>query len=364
MRKSIGAALALCVAGGVYLAAAPASASNMGFKLERQFKLEKDDLGRLYQNLYFVSFPLFNGLDPNLANTMPSPATANKCVNDPGPPDGPSVGDDFLNADDALCDMWTSRDGNMSIQHWIPSDAVGLPLTGLGCSFETRTAERTSFGIAFTGGFTGHDLSVPAQPIAAKDWRTDEYRGVGYVVNVGDRRGTAAPLHLNNAVIVGSHDPSFAGRTITAPCRPASEFLNVPYHTMYRTAAEILCGLGPPNGDWEDLLNNQSGNPGPDGEPDECPGAGSPGPGGVFDETAPRGYLISIRTFDNVKDGSLPPGGGTIPTDNTFMSLSANLNSFGTLRITGSNFNLIPGEAYRLDIPQTHTSTLWRSPHF
>jgi hypothetical protein len=341
----------------VYLEAAPAAASNMGFKLEREFKLEEDDLNRLYQNLYYVSFPLFNGLDPNLANTAAS--NGNKCVNDPGSAlagdEGPTVGDDFLNADDALCDLWTSRDGKMDISHWIPNDAVGAPATGAGCSPEVRTAENTSFGVRFTGTFTGHTSALV--PIAAKDWRTDEYRGVAYQINVGDRRGTASPLHLNRAVIVGSHDPSFAGRAIESVCIPAREFLNVPYHTMYRTADEILCGLGPPSGDWVDVVLNASGNPGSDGMPDTCPN-------GVFDETAPRGYQISIQTFDNVKDGSLPPGGGTIPSDNTSMGRIANLNSFGFLIFSGPNFNLIPGEGYRLNIPQSHTSTLWRSPHF
>ena len=56
-RRLLSTAAALMLAGGVYLSAGTAEASNMGFKLERSFSFVTGA-----QNLYLVSFPLFPGL--------------------------------------------------------------------------------------------------------------------------------------------------------------------------------------------------------------------------------------------------------------------------------------------------------------
>src|SRR2546426_9138008 len=109
LRKLTVAALALAVAGGVYLAGAPAHASNMGFKLERNFRVERDPAtNRAFTNIYFLSFPLFNGLDPDLANTaaIGTGGVTQPCVGDTG---GPAAGDGILNADDAICDFFAAR---------------------------------------------------------------------------------------------------------------------------------------------------------------------------------------------------------------------------------------------------------------
>lgn len=366
LRKFTGVTLAAAVAGGVYLTALPADASNMGFKLERSFKLESD-AGRPYRNLYYVSFPLFNGLDKNLANSYPSPATTNKCVGDPGTPAGPAAGDDFLNADDALCDLWTSRDGLMTIYHFIPSS----------CVFEVRTAEKSAFGVRFTGGWDSYidtnadgtkDTGDPNQALdtdrTSNPSALDDYRGVGYAVTVAKPSSPTDPTVVNTAVIVGSHDPNFPGRSITynAACpagTPRLEFVNLPYHTMYRTADEVLCGLDkvqdPTNG-WEDLVNNTTGAAGADGEPDTCPN-------GIYDTTAGNGYLIQIETWDNVKDGGGPQESGA-NTDNLVVVRTAGLTVFGRLDFTQQDFYLTPGDAYRVTLTNRHTTTTWRSPHF
>jgi hypothetical protein len=315
LRKMTVAALALSVAGGVYLAAAPAQASNMGFKLERNLRMERDDVSaRAFQNLYFVSFPLFNGLDPDLANT--ADPSANKCVGDVGPPIGPATGDGLLNADDAICDLWTSRRGLMSFSRFVNNE----------CRLDSRSANITFTGaIQFSGLFT-----------------TPLEREVGYQVVVGAPAGVTLD---NRVVIVGSHDPSYPGQTIHVNCRPQQYYLNLAYHTMYRTADEVFCGLE---------ITDWTPDPG-DGHPLTCPR-------GVYDTTVLQApYKIDLLTFDNVEDFDGPAGRNT---DNTFINRSITINFTGARVFTGDDFRLIPGDAYILNVPQTHADTTWLSPHF
>jgi hypothetical protein len=199
-------------------------------------------------------------------------ATNNKCVGDTNMPAGPTVGDDFVNSDDALCDMWTSRDGLMTIYHFIPTS----------CVFEVRSAEKGFGGVRFTGGWDSYkdtngdgtkDAPDPNQALdtdkTSNPTALDDYRAVGYQVTVAKSSNPIDPTVLNTSVIVGSHDPNYPGRQITynAACpasTPRLEFLNVPYHTMLRTADEVFCGLDitqdPVNG-WQDLVNNGTGGP-------------------------------------------------------------------------------------------------------
>jgi hypothetical protein len=315
LRKMTVAALALSVAGGVYLAAAPAQASNMGFKLERNLRAERDDVSaRAFQNLYYVSFPLFNGLDPDLANS--ADASQNKCVGDPGLPPGPLTGDGILNADDALCDLWTSRLGLMTFSRWVNNE----------CRSDSRSANiNFANQVQFSGLFT-----IPLE------------REVGYEVVVGSRPGVTLD---NRTVIVGSHDPSYPGQTLHVNCRPQKYYLNLPYHTMYRTVDEMMCGLEIT--DWQP-------DPG-DGHPLTCPR-------GVYDTTAITApYKIDILTFDNVEDFDGPAGRNT---DNTFINRSLTINFAGQRVFTGDDFRLIPGDAYIVGLPQTHADTTWLSPHF
>src|SRR5438128_2695007 len=97
------AATALALAGGVYLmGAAPAAASNMGFKLERSFDLVRRPNGTPLQNIYWLSRNLFDGL----GDVAGAPNPNNPCVGDPT---GPAVGNGIIDSDDMICDMWTAR---------------------------------------------------------------------------------------------------------------------------------------------------------------------------------------------------------------------------------------------------------------
>jgi hypothetical protein len=291
-RRLISTALAIMLAGGVYLSAGTAEASNMGFKLERSFAWQAGA-----KNLYFVSFPLFNGLGDISDGT------------------GCSGTDGLINANDALCDFTTDRDtqtsgGLMTIQH----------LNEMTCSYEGRSIIKTPTGLQFIGAFQS-ELTTP------------ENREVGYYINVGKNVPTD-PDPENRSVIVGSHDPSWAGKMIQRRC-PLT-VLNLPYHTMYRTANEILCGLE--GVDWVDADS--------DGNPDTCGDAGSPG--GLYDPVS--GLSVTTQTI-------VPgPGGG-------FQGRSA-FKAGSVVRFIGTNFDLTPGDAYLFNMPTGYNDRLWGPPHF
>jgi len=317
-RKLFGAALALALAGGVYLAAAPAQASNMGFKLEREFQPVDT-----FANFFYVSFPLFNGLDPNLANTAAT--ESNKCVGGPG---GPATGDDILTADDAICDLWTDPLSKFEIARYDLAT----------CSFEVRFAQPD----AFTGN-----------PTFSGTWTAPLPRDEGFRVTVEYTAGVT-----NAAVIVGSHDPSYAGRTLqpNAGCQSFRQlvYLNLPYHTMYKNAIEILCGLegvdwtrasasDPPT--WIDVDGDTTVDP--------CPN-------GIFDGT----NVITVSWFDNIDDGTGPAGRDT---DNQALPCRVGLDPFtGAISFPFGHecYNLIPGEAYYVQMSDAHVATTFLSPHF
>jgi len=334
-RKLTLVALAMAVAGGVYLSGAPAHASNMGFKLERNFRVERDAVsGAAFQNLYWLSFPLFNGLG-DTAHTVGDGVHTNKCVGDSDPAfPGQPVGDGIINADDAICDLWSGRlrvggcpQCIFTISHFVNDQ----------CFESARSASFTFTGnIAFGGTFI--------QPLNREE---------GYKIIVGAQ----APNTVNNnAVVVGSHDPSYAGQTIHVFCSPQQYWLNLPYHTMYQHADEVLCGLFGTGNDWVDDNNNTTGAPPSDGKPDTCPN-------GVYDNVTVHNssYALTLQTFDNVLDGTGP--GGT-NSDNTFLNRTISFNFTG-IQYTGVSFNLIPGDAYQLLLPRAgHADTLWLTPHF
>jgi hypothetical protein len=283
------------LAGGVYLSAGTAEASNMGFKLERSFSWT---MGQ--KNLYLVSFPLFNGLGDVSDN--------NTC----------SGSDGIINASDALCDLATDRDLATAPQPLM----VFQRLNESTCIFEGRTLLKVGPATySFVGSFQS-ELTSP------------ENREVGFIINVNAKSTDPAPE--NRAVIVGSHDPSWAGKMITRVC-PKS-YLNLPYHTMYRTADEILCGLA--GFDWVDEVNNGSGDPTPDTQPDTCPN-------GLFDPGT--GLPVVAQTFDGTRFVGRtvfgPPGAGTP-------------------QAVGNNFDLTPGDAYLFNMPVGYPGRLWLPPHF
>jgi len=285
-RRLLSTALALVMAGGVYLCTGTAEASNMGFKLERSFSYTTGA-----RNLYLVSFPLFNGLGD---------------VSDGA---GCAAGDGIVNANDALCDLATDRDSSaggalMTIQR----------LNESSCLFEGRTILKVGANFSFIGGFTD-ELTTPTN------------REVGYFINVN--KNPADPDLENRAVIVGSHDPSWAGKMVSRAC--PFTILNLPYHTMYRSANEILCGLK--GVDW-----NPSDPGNPDSDPDTCDA-------GLYDPVS--GVSVTTQTFDNASG---------------YAGRSA-FNA-GGVRFIGTNFDLTPGDAYLFNMNTGYQDRLWLPPHF
>lgn len=325
------AAAALALAGGVYLVgAAPAEASNMGFKLERSFDLVRRAAdNRPLQNIYWVSYPLFNGLG-DVANT--AAPEQNKCVGDAN---GPAAGDGIFNADDIICDTWTARS--------TPTTAGTIDVTYIKreeCTPVFRAGTISLGQVRFSG--------TPFNLIS----------DIGYQIRITVGAGRPESPQ-NRAVIVGSHDPNFAGRQIAAAptctggqttnCCGSNarrlDLINLPYHTMYERSFDILCGLE--GVDWFDADSN--------GIPDACwndadaDGRYDAGEAttGVFDGRV----AMSVSYFNNTEAVNAP------------VTHTATI-SLGNLRFSGVPFDLVPGDAYLLDISKTHTPTTWLSPHF
>lgn len=325
-RRLTVAALALAVAGGVYMTGGPAEASNMGFKLERDFAaIGPPANARVFRGIYYVSGPLFNGL-------------ADIADSSGGGPMGPctGTGDGVVNAADAGCDWWTSRQGTMIIERFISDN----------CSFE-------SYGLTYDPLFM--TVVANGSPFVLQNPGT-QIDDDGYRVIV-PFEGT--PLS-NQAVIVGSHDPSYAGFTLAIPpsnCRPNRPIINLPYHTMYTQSDEILCGLE--GSAWVDVVNNSDGSAGADGSPDTCPSGIYPDLNSV---PPGSGSQVILETFDNVADSS--------PDDNSYISRAVTFDTlFNVLVFSGARYNLTPGDAYHVTLdhdlsPPEHTPTVFLSPHF
>lgn len=333
-RKLSAAALAVAVAGGVYLSGGVAEASNMGFKLERNFEVVRGPSGD-FLNIYLVSFPLFNGLG-DIADSTAGAGGTSKCVGDP---DGPAAGDGVINAEDAICDLWTDR--SSGVENTFAFSRFDRDT----CQFTGATGDWSGFG-----GFSWGGVAFPMN-------ESDAGYQVTTVVPTG---GTTV---TNRAVIVGSHDPGYAGRQIRAPasgCVPSNDYINLPYHTMYRESAEILCGLK--DVQWVD---NDA-----DTLPDNCwvesdvDGDTVPDFNGVLDagETASGifapfdGSAITTLTFDNEAD--------SLGNDNGYIGQGVNYSGFGGLAFTAPSFQLRPGDAYLVNIASNHQTTTWLSPHF
>jgi hypothetical protein len=319
-RRFTAAALALVVAGGVYMTAGRADASNMGFKLERSFDavVLPGPPQRIFRNIYYLSMPLFNGL-ADIADAAGA-GTDGPCT---------GTGDGVVDSVDFLCDAWTSRQGSMLIER-----------------FDTDTCNFLSTGITYDSLFMSVFLNGAPFPLLNAGSQIDDD---GYKVTVPYEPMTGAVQ--NPAVIVGSHDPSYTGFTLAIPasmCRPNRAFLNLPYHAMYRNAFEGLCGLEGPTG-WQD------GNG--DTLPDTCPD-------GIYPDRASggSGAQIIIQTFDNIPDASL--------TDNAFVSLGVAYDEIvGDIVFNGTPFDFVPGDAYEVQLdhdnmPPEHTPTVWQPPHF
>lgn len=332
-RRTWSAVLALSLAGGVYLTAQSAQASNMGFKLERNFDYLRTSAAgnRPLPNIYWMSFPLFNGLGDVADGVTLNPVTnqpyKNVCVGDSNGPPGPA-GDGNIDALDAVCDMWTDRNN--------PS--------GGGFAFSYYNNVTCSVGaIAAARRFNLPDFLQSIQqnfPPAGTDLWTDR----GYQIAISHDQNPAAGDPRNRAVIVGSHDPSFTGRTISfsRTCGTAAarvDLVSVWYHTMYRNSAEILCGLE--GVAWTD------GNG--DTIPDTCTG-------GIFDDQLGPQHSISVSTVKN-DDPAVGGIAGVVPQ-------AARRTALGFTLVPPTPFDLKPGEGYLLAIGAQHVDTVLRIPHF
>jgi len=349
------AALALSIAGGVYLAGAPAQASNMGFKLERDVDFKRNASGVALQNIYWVSVPLFSGVG-DVANSLAiDPGTnqpyKNKCVGETG---GPTTGDGWESIDDYICDWWTARitspgalAGTFSLTYFNRND----------CIPKTRNAV-FRLGVP---NFSG-DLFPADDGDGDPSNNTDVWTDIGLQVNLAATGATDTPR--NRVIIVGSHDPGFPGHPISAtpdcantggalPCCNARaaqvDLIGVPYHTMFRSAVELLCGLE--GTDWTDDGMDQGGKPAGtagDARPDsidECDTA-------AWDQT--NALAVSMWFNDITTNG---PKTCSVSKVLGRISWSACPNS--------QNFSLVPGEAYQYNILRTHVgTTTFLSPHF
>jgi hypothetical protein len=282
----------------------------MGFKLERSFDaipVGTPPFTRGFRGFYFLSKPLFDGL-ADIADS-----------NDPSGFPCTGTGDGIVNADDGLCDWWTSRQGQIILQHFREAD----------CTYELRSLLVDFLGLTSAGSYTAPFTDPGTQIDSDAYW---------IIVPFDPAVGPTS----NQAVIVGSHDPSYAGHTLAIPasnCKPNRPFINLPYHTMYRTVDEILCGLE--GTDWVPDAN---------GNPSTCNGGifASPDNGG-------SGALIVVQTFDNVPDSS--------STDNQYITRSALVDFLG-LAFAGTEYDLTPGDSYEVVLDPAHTPTVWISPHF
>lgn len=315
-RKLSAAVAALAVAGGVYFTGDTAKASNMGFKLERAFTFQPSGAVR-YLNNYFMCYPLFNGL----ADTARSTGSGDKCA-------GPA--DSVTDATDAICDMFTDRATCGTC------DFTMTNVNTVTCQTEPYKAVKNTLGLNFVGnplfGAGTLTLNDPLQ------------RDKGYLIQV---TGAVANPPQNRAVIVGSYDPSYLGRTISAAtCKAA--IVGLPYHGMYRKISEVLCGLAgpdPANGQGDFLDAN--GDTIPDG-----PAASRTCPNGIYDPVS--GKRVTMQTYDNV------PGR---PTSGQFVPFFAERNALG-LQFTGTNFDLTPGDAYTVALQPGYQDRLLFPPHF
>ena len=301
--------------------------SNMAFKLVRDLATVEDAAREQFLNRYYLASPSLPGWEDTANSAAPE---RNKCVRDI---DGPTTPDGILNADDLICSWWTSR----------------APCCRHGIVVSTYPAEPLGYVLRPHRGALYEDSPFGPGWVFAGPWTEPLPANLGFIVEVA--QGSALPAS-NLAVIGGAHDPSQPCQTIEFLSTPALHVLNIPYHAVYRTADEILCGLPrlrDPAG-WVDALNNITGAPGADGMPDTCPN-------GIFDAANPaRPYRMQLTIFDNVDDGS-GPAPDARDTDNTFVVRLAQINPFGKLLFQQDDFDVGPGDAVQVTIEAAHRPT-------
>ena len=102
---------------------------------------------------------------------------------------------------------------------------------------------------------------------------------------------------------------------------------------------------------WVDDNDNLSNTPGPDGQPDSCNG-------GIYDAT--DGGVVN---FNTIIDDVAANGGGT-------NGLNVSANPFAPDPVNdpplfgGTNFSLVPGEGYFVEVTAAYPGGNWAPPHF
>lgn len=218
------------------------------------------------------------------------------------------AGDGEATLDEALCELWTSVDALSDARFTV--EALDRSLE----AFVARVGERVGGGPPGASGSTA--------PLS-------DTVGAGAALSVRVEGDVAD----NPVVIVGSHDPDFGGYLLSSPAdRGSFHLLSVPYHTRYRTADEILCGIR--DEDWYELDG--------DGIPDSCPN-------GVFDPVS-GGHATVARIQNDPITGAATMGRQVFDS--------------GSLLFVGSNFDLVPGEGIIVYLPRGYAERPFLPPTY
>jgi hypothetical protein len=237
-------------------------------------------------NIYHVAVPA--GAIADVARS--SPDTSDKCVGDPG---GPLMGDGFVNADDLVCTLWTSRQGGIVVRRW---DPVAQAWTDRSAFVDDLTGE-----VLFVGPWTGSLL--PEEGIRV-DVSSPARMGPGRLENtpvlVGWHDGSAPPVHLDGAAM-------------------QLVVLGMPGWAMQRSSDQALCGLWSMDPDLPE-------------DADTC----DPGLDVLFDGA----HAVQISAYDN---GDL----------DQFVGRGVD-EAFNRLHFWGPRFDLVPGDAYLVWLSRDH----------
>jgi hypothetical protein len=266
----------------------PSPDSNMGFRVDLRLASTATE-----GSPFLLALPLNLG-----TGDIADAAAAQPCSET-----GALRSDGVIDALDLLCELWTSRQGGLWISRHVASPA----------GWQSRGIWRTPGGAIVTAG----------------DWTAPILHGEAVVATV---LAPAAGSVVNDAVIVGSHDPSQPCPVIDAPgAAPATGVLNVFYHSMFRSGNDLLCGLK--GMAWEDLDL--------DGDPDTCTG-------GLFDPSSPGSASVA-----DVRDSGV-----------AVRSVVADPAAPHGLRFSGPDFALEPTRAAAVVLSPGQPAATWCQPHF
>jgi hypothetical protein len=267
--------------------ATPGPWSNMGFRLDTDLSSGLPDvpMWRL------LSLPSWPGL-PDVGSGA-----------DGWPCDEP--GDGAFTSRDLACDLWSSRDATSRSRfsvEWVDS---------VDCAFEAAHGDLAP----------GRAASVLG---TLADFGSPPLRGAG----IGVRLASAATS--NPVSLVGAHDPDDAGYVLTT--RGDTCFfhvVSVPYHCVYRSAEELLCGVE--GVDWVRDMR---------GDPDRCEN-------GIFDPVS--GAAVSVTMLSS---------------SGWFQSRTAVRDPLFGQTFAGASFAVVPGDAYVVVLSAGYQDRLFRPPTY